>query len=60
MGGGGCLGCLDAGARSGPEAVQVEYDPSRVSYSQLLDVFWKGGSFRSPSYSAQYKSAVWW
>ena len=23
------------------EVVQVEYDPARVSYGQLLDVFWK-------------------
>jgi methionine-S-sulfoxide reductase len=23
------------------EAVQIEYDPARVTYSQLLDVFWR-------------------
>ncbi|MBD3426430.1 MAG: peptide-methionine (S)-S-oxide reductase MsrA [Candidatus Omnitrophica bacterium] len=45
------------------EAVQVIYDPSRVSYRQLLDVFWKqidptdtGGQFADRG--AQYKTAV--
>ncbi|MGC2424333.1 MAG: peptide-methionine (S)-S-oxide reductase MsrA [Nitrospirota bacterium] len=45
------------------EAVEVTYDPSRITYSQLLDVFWRqidptdsGGQFvdRGP----QYRSAV--
>lgn len=45
------------------EAVQITYDPSKISYSQLLDVFWKqidptdpGGQFvdRGP----QYRSAI--
>jgi peptide-methionine (S)-S-oxide reductase len=43
------------------EAVQVRYDPARVSYAQLLDVFWRnvdpfdaGGQFcdRGPQYRA--------
>ncbi len=45
------------------EAVQIYYDPSKISYSRLLDVFWRhidptdpGGQFvdRGP----QYRSAV--
>jgi peptide methionine sulfoxide reductase msrA/msrB len=45
------------------EAVQITYDPSKITYSQLLDVFWKqidptdaGGQFvdRGP----QYRSAI--
>ncbi len=45
------------------EAVQITYDPSKISYSQLLDVFWRqidptdaGGQFcdRGP----QYRSAI--
>jgi methionine-S-sulfoxide reductase len=45
------------------EAVQITYDPSKVSYSALLDVFWRqinptdrGGQFcdRGP----QYRSAI--
>ena len=29
------------------EAVQIEYDPSRVSYGQLLDAVWASGAPRS-------------
>jgi peptide methionine sulfoxide reductase msrA/msrB len=45
------------------EAIQIIYDPSKISYSQLLDVFWRqidptdpGGQFadRGP----QYRSAI--
>lgn len=45
------------------EAVEITYDPSKITYSQLLDVFWKqinptdsGGQFcdRGP----QYRSAI--
>jgi methionine-S-sulfoxide reductase len=45
------------------EAVQITYDPAKISYAQLLDVFWRqidptdaGGQFvdRGP----QYRSAV--
>ena len=45
------------------EAVQITYDPSKMSYSKLLDVFWRqinptdtGGQFcdRGP----QYRSAI--
>ena len=45
------------------EAVQITYDPSKISYSKLLDVFWRqinptdaGGQFvdRGP----QYRSAI--
>ena len=42
------------------EAVQVEYDPSRVSYEQLLNAVWASGAPRRPAYSAQYKGAIWW
>ena len=45
------------------EAVQVDYDPARVSYEQLLDVFWHnvdplddGGQFCDRG--AQYRSAT--
>lgn len=43
------------------EAIQITYDPEKVSYEELLDVFWKnidptdaGGSFadRGPQYSS--------
>ena len=53
----------DYAAKGHIEAVKVTYDPSKVSYSQLLDVFWRqidptdqGGQFcdRGP----QYRSAI--
>lgn len=32
---------VSAGGTGHVEVVQVEYDPARVSYQQLLDVYWK-------------------
>ena len=45
------------------ETVQVEYDPSRVSYEQLLDVFWDNHdptqlNRQGPDVGTQYRSAV--
>jgi peptide-methionine (S)-S-oxide reductase len=45
------------------EAVQVEYDPSRVSYEQLLDVFWSNHNpttpnRQGPDIGSQYRSAI--
>lgn len=40
------------------EAIKVEYDPSQVSYDDLLDVFYKGCSAESGG-KPQYKSAIW-
>ena len=54
---------VSSGRTGHVEAVQVIYDPTKVSYAQLLDVFWRhvdptddGGQFvdRGP----QYKSAI--
>ncbi|MEW6490794.1 MAG: peptide-methionine (R)-S-oxide reductase MsrB [Thermodesulfobacteriota bacterium] len=54
---------VTAGATGHLEVVQVLYDPGRVSYSELLDVFWRhvdptdpGGQFvdRGP----QYRTAI--
>jgi peptide methionine sulfoxide reductase msrA/msrB len=53
----------DYAAKGHIEAVQITYDPSKISYSELLDVFWRqinptdlGGQFcdRGP----QYRSAI--
>lgn len=45
------------------EAVQIEFDPARVSYGKILDVFWRnidplddGGQFCDRGY--QYSSAI--
>jgi len=45
------------------EVVEVEYDPARVSYEQLLDVFWNNHNpttlnRQGPDVGTQYRSAV--
>jgi peptide-methionine (S)-S-oxide reductase len=40
------------------EALQVEYDPSRITYEELLDVFWSGHDPGQRVWSRQYMAAV--
>lgn len=45
------------------EAVQVEYDPERVSYEKLLEVFWAGHdpttpNRQGPDVGTQYRSVI--
>ncbi len=45
------------------EVVQVTYDPARVSYEQLLEVFWKAHNptqlnRQGPDHGRQYRSAI--
>jgi methionine-S-sulfoxide reductase len=40
------------------EAVQIDFDPSQVSYSQLLEIFWDDHSPTRRSWSRQYRSAI--
>ena len=40
------------------ETIQIEYDPARISYAQLLDIFWKTHQPDRKAWSRQYMSAV--
>ena len=40
------------------ETVQVDYDPERLTYDQLLDIFWKSHKPTNRSISRQYMNAV--
>jgi len=44
--------------RDHSEAVQIDFDPSRISYRELLDIFWKGHDPRRTSWSRQYRAAI--
>jgi peptide-methionine (S)-S-oxide reductase len=53
--------CSDATGHA--EVVQVEYDPARVSYEQLLDAFWNAHdpttlNRQGPDVGTQYRSAI--
>ena len=40
------------------EAVQIDYDPDRISYEKLLEVFWDNHDATYPAFSIQYKSVA--
>lgn len=40
------------------ESVEIDYDPSRISYEDLLKVFWTGHDASHRSWSRQYASLI--
>jgi peptide-methionine (S)-S-oxide reductase len=38
--------------------VQIDYDPDRISYEALLEVFWSAHNPRTRSFSRQYRSVI--
>ena len=40
------------------EALQVDYDPSQISYGRLLEMFWSNHAPTQPAFSRQYRSAI--
>jgi peptide-methionine (S)-S-oxide reductase len=40
------------------ESVQMDYDPSQISYENLIEVFWEAHDPTSPMFSRQYMNAV--
>jgi methionine-S-sulfoxide reductase len=40
------------------ETIQIDFDPSKISYERLLEVFWEEHDPTSRSWSRQYKAVV--
>jgi len=40
------------------ETVQVDYDPEKITYRQLLDILWDSHSYTRQTTRTQYKNAV--
>merc|ERR1712232_1440241 len=42
------------------EALRIEYDPAKIDYDELLEVFYKHCPAVSKGRKAQYKNAIWY
>jgi peptide-methionine (S)-S-oxide reductase len=40
------------------ESIQIDYDPTQISYEKLLEIFWASHNPTQRSWSKQYKAAV--
>ena len=40
------------------ETVQIDYDPTRISYNQLLEIIWDSHQPTSQSWSRQYQNVI--
>jgi len=40
------------------ETLQIDYDPTRISYHKLLEIFWRSHNPTRRAWSRQYKSAI--
>jgi len=40
------------------EVVQIEYDPEKLAYDDLLDVFWSNHAWNSSAHKRQYRGVV--
>ena len=40
------------------ETLEIDYDPARISYEKLLEIFWEEHDPTSTAWSTQYKAAV--
>ncbi len=40
------------------EAIRVDYDPARITYEELLQIFWESHNPKSRSWSRQYRAAL--
>lgn len=54
---------VSAGSTGHAEAIQIEYDPAKVSYAQLLEVFWRNidptaKDAQFCDHGSQYRSAI--
>ena len=40
------------------ESIQIDYDPARISYEELLEIFWKNHNPTQRAWRRQYMSAI--
>ena len=40
------------------ETIQIDFDPTRISYQELLKVFWESHNPTTPPFSQQYMSII--